>query len=341
MIPGAIRRLMMLGAILVLPVAASAQEAVLTGTVTDSTGAVLPGVTVTRRERGDRQQLHGVTDERGIYRIPVRVGAYQITAELQGFTTVNARWRRSCWSARRRRSTCRWRRRPSQETVTVTAEAPLLRTDDVEPRRQHRSAPGAGAAGERPQLDGAGAAGAGQPHAARRNAITPLPDRNGGEAREFQLNVDGQQVSAEIGTGGQPKLQPGLDRRVPVPLEPLRRDAGPVDRRAGERDHQVGQRTSCPGLFRGNFRDSQVQRGEPGPRTASCRSTTSSSARRFGGPIVRDKLHYFGNYEYEREPRSSIWNTPYPVVQRRDWPATTTRRRAACAWTTSCRRRRG
>ncbi|HLB84213.1 MAG TPA: TonB-dependent receptor, partial [Steroidobacteraceae bacterium] len=27
----------------------------------------------------------------------------------------------------------------------------------------------------------------------------------------------------------------------------------------------------------------------------------------------RDRLHYFGNFEYEREPRSSIWNTPYPV----------------------------
>ena len=37
-----------------------------------------------------------------------------------------------------------------------------------------------------------------------RTPITPLPDRNGGEAREFQLNIDGQQVSADIGTGGQP-----------------------------------------------------------------------------------------------------------------------------------------
>ena len=31
-----------------------------------------------------------------------------------------------------------------------------------------------------------------------------------------------------------------------------------------------------------------------------------------GGPIIRDRLHYFGFYEYEREPRTSIWNTPYP-----------------------------
>jgi hypothetical protein len=31
-----------------------------------------------------------------------------------------------------------------------------------------------------------------------------------------------------------------------------------------------------------------------------------------GGPIVKDKLHYFGNFEYEREPTTSIWNTVYP-----------------------------
>ena len=32
----------------------------------------------------------------------------------------------------------------------------------------------------------------------------------------------------------------------------------------------------------------------------------------FGGPLRRDRIHFFGNYEYEREPRTSIWNTPYP-----------------------------
>jgi hypothetical protein len=32
-----------------------------------------------------------------------------------------------------------------------------------------------------------------------------------------------------------------------------------------------------------------------------------------GGPIIRDKLHFFGNYEYDRSPKTSIWNTPVPA----------------------------
>src|ERR671911_117322 len=74
--------------LLVAPVAGYAQEATLTGTITDSTGGVLPGVTVTAIHEATGNRFVAVTDERGIYRIPARVGTYQITAELQGFTVV-------------------------------------------------------------------------------------------------------------------------------------------------------------------------------------------------------------------------------------------------------------
>ena len=42
-----LKRVLLVCVILSLPVAGYAQEAVLTGTVTDATGGVLPGVTVT------------------------------------------------------------------------------------------------------------------------------------------------------------------------------------------------------------------------------------------------------------------------------------------------------
>ena len=32
-----------------------------------------------------------------------------------------------------------------------------------------------------------------------------------------------------------------------------------------------------------------------------------------GGPVIKNKLHYFGNFEYERQPTTSVWTTPYPA----------------------------
>ena len=82
------RLFVILSAFLALPGMGYAQEAVLTGTVTDATGGVLPGVTVTALNDATGNTFIGVTDGTGSWRIPARVGAYQITAELQGFTTV-------------------------------------------------------------------------------------------------------------------------------------------------------------------------------------------------------------------------------------------------------------
>ncbi|MBM3820340.1 MAG: hypothetical protein FJW14_15170 [Acidimicrobiia bacterium] len=56
------------------------------GTVTDNSGAVLPGVTVTvaNTDTGDTRVV--VTNESGVYRAPLLpLGSYRVTAELQGF----------------------------------------------------------------------------------------------------------------------------------------------------------------------------------------------------------------------------------------------------------------
>src|SRR3954470_19701094 len=100
-----VRRVVLVLALLALfPLAGFAQEAVLSGTVTDSTGGVLPGVTVTATHTATGNTFVAVTDEKGGYRLPVRVGLFKVDAELAGFGTVSRR--RTCWSARRRCSTC-------------------------------------------------------------------------------------------------------------------------------------------------------------------------------------------------------------------------------------------
>ena len=122
---GLVRRVLLIGVILLLPVAAFAQDAVLTGTVTDSTGGVLPGVTVTATNEATGNKFVGVTDERGIYRMPVRVGSYQVTAELQGFSTA---MRAGVNLLVGQTASLNMQLGPStlQETVTVTGEAPLI-----------------------------------------------------------------------------------------------------------------------------------------------------------------------------------------------------------------------
>jgi hypothetical protein len=63
-----------------------AQTAELRGSVADSSGAVLPGVTVTIRHEGTGVERVIVTDEQGAYRVPaLQPGPYAVTAELQGF----------------------------------------------------------------------------------------------------------------------------------------------------------------------------------------------------------------------------------------------------------------
>jgi hypothetical protein len=103
-----------------------AQEATFFGAVTDSTGGVLPGVTITAVHEASGNTFSSVTDGQGGFRLPVRVGAYRVSAELSGFTTVM----RSVQILVGQTVPVNMQMAPSavQETVTVTGEAPLVDT---------------------------------------------------------------------------------------------------------------------------------------------------------------------------------------------------------------------
>ena len=77
-----------LSLMLVTPALAQSQAAngSIEGTVLDSSGAVLPGVTVTVTSADTGATRSLVTNERGIYRAPLLpLGTYTVVAELQGF----------------------------------------------------------------------------------------------------------------------------------------------------------------------------------------------------------------------------------------------------------------
>ncbi len=122
------------------------------------------------------------------------------------------------------------------ETVTVTGESPLVDTTtsrvggNIDPR-QITELPSQGrnwmslallAPGNRTNAQGA----------------TPVQDR--GDVREFQLNVDGLQVTSNLGTGNQARYS--NDSIAEFEFISNRFDAtqGRSSGRSGERDHQVG-----------------------------------------------------------------------------------------------------
>jgi hypothetical protein len=90
-----------------------------------------------------------------------------------------------------------------QETVTVTAETPLLEVatsslgGNVDPQ-QVQELPVDGRNWMALALIAPGS------RTASTNATEPLPNRNGGEVREYQTNLDGLQVTNSLGGGGQP-----------------------------------------------------------------------------------------------------------------------------------------
>src|SRR5215468_2604356 len=82
-------KVLLLAAMSLLPLAANAQSA-LTGVVKDTSGAVLPGVTVEAASPALIEKTRStITDESGGFKIvDLRPGVYSLTFTLEGFSTV-------------------------------------------------------------------------------------------------------------------------------------------------------------------------------------------------------------------------------------------------------------
>ena len=109
------------------------------GTVTDASGAVLPGATVSITHNETKATREAVTDASGAYRFPtVQTGTYTVVATMPGFQTfTRANVPVSLNSVSRVEIAMPVGQ--VQEQVTVSADAELLQTDRAEVRSELRA----------------------------------------------------------------------------------------------------------------------------------------------------------------------------------------------------------
>ena len=296
----------LLAVILLAPVLTYGQEATISGVITDATGGVLPGVTVTALHTASGNTFLAVTDERGNFRIPARTGEFRVTAELQGFATIM----RALELLVGVNVVVNLQMVPStiQETVTVTGDAPLINTrsstlsGNIDPR-QLQELPVNGRSWQDLVLLAPGSR-------ANATADTPVDRTTGGT---YQLNIDGQQITQLITMSGQfgnPKFS--RDAIAEFQFVANRFDAT-QGRSLGVQVNAITKSgtNSYTGTLGSYFRDDKLNAADHVVRRVLPYSDQQISAT-LGGPIRKDRIHFFGNFEYEREPQTFAYTTPYP-----------------------------
>ena len=277
--------------------------ATLTGAVTDASKAVLPGATVTATDLATGRTYVAVTDDKGDFRIfKMTPGTYKVQAELAGFGTKQVPQlellvgQRAALSFTLAVATV-------TESVTVTGESPLVDTASSQvggnvDRRQMEQLPLSG-----------------------RNwmSLTMLVkgitandvSTNPGVSRDelFQLNIDGQQVTQKTAQSryGQPKFSREAIAEFQLVTQMFEITQG---RSTGIQVQAISKsgtnRFSGSGF--GFFRSDNFNAPDPLLHYVLPYSDKQMGAT-LGGPIKRDKLFFFGAYEYEKEPSTAV-STP-------------------------------
>jgi hypothetical protein len=132
------------------------------------------------------------------------------------------------------------------------------------------------------------------------NNVTNAPGVN--FQNQYQLNIDGQQVTQRLGETG--FGQPRFSREAIAEFQIVTQLFDVTQGRSTGVQVQAITRTGTNqfnGSTFGYFRDDQFNDADPVAGRVLPYSNQQVGGS-VGGPIIRDKLHFFGSYEYEREP---------------------------------------
>lgn len=289
---------------LALPVVARAQS--LAGTVRDSSGGVLPGVSVEASSPALIEKTRSVvTDANGQYQIvDLRPGTYSITFALQGFSTVV---RQSLELSGGGVTTVNAEMRVGgiQETLTVTGDAPVVDIQTSTSREQVlsnefvRSLPASRGYGNYlagvPGIQGTGLG-------ASANTSNNFFTARGGRSSEGNIQIDGMNVGSSVGGGGVSGYQYDMSTASEVQIT-IAGGLAEVDRGgpAFNMIPKTGGNTFSGSYFgslagewaQGNNIDDELKSfGITQPPTLIRNWDTNVA---ISGPILRDRIWFFSN----------------------------------------------
>ena len=299
------------------PVLAQGTGSAIQGTVTDEQGAIMPGanVLVANVQTGFTRDL--ISDERGWYRATaLPPGDYQVTVTLQGFAT---QIRRGLTVTVGQEATVNVALRVAniEESVTVTGAAPLVETTrstlgTTVTRDSLDNLPlltrnFAGLATLAPGVTGVGGGG-----------VTA----QGQTDRSNSYMVDGVSNDQIVTAGNRGGFSLEAVREFAVMTNQFSAEYGlssgavfTVITRSGTND--LNGRIFA--FHRGDGLDAQNPFSK-----AQGSGKAPFSQQRFGGflggPIVRDRLHYFGSYEGSRERETSVITASVVPLADRETP---------------------
>jgi hypothetical protein len=302
--------LLVLGLVL-LPLAAFAQTgaASLTGLVTDQSGAAVPGATVTATNQATNVAYTAISNEAGSYTITsLPVGMYVVKAELASFKT-SATKPIQAEASQVVRIDFKLELGSLEETVEVSGESPVLQTEtatvgEVISGTTLQALPlnGRNASQLSLSLPGVVTPNPGSFTGARNTGGGGRPYVNGNREQTNNYTIDGVDMNESI--DNLIAYQPSPDALAEISVETNNYSADTGNVAGAVISHVV---KSGSNFFRGNafefYRNSDMDANQ----WANNRSNAAKPERRqdifggtLGGPIVRNKVFFFGNYQGTR-----------------------------------------
>ena len=298
-------------ALLLTPASLAAQTgaASLTGIVTDESGAAVPGVTVTATNQATNVAYTAVSNETGNYTITsVPVGTYVVKSELANFKTSATR-PIQLEAQQIGRIDFKMALGSLEETVEVMGESPVLQTEthtvgEVISGTTLQALPlnGRNSGQLSLLLTGVVTPNPGSFNTARNTGSGGRPYVNGNREQTNNYTIDGVDMNESIDNLVAYQPSPDALAEISVQTNNYSADTGNV---AGAVISNVIK--SGTNQFRGNafefYRNSKMDANS----WSNNRSNAAKPDRRqdifggtLGGPLVRNKVFFFGNYQGTR-----------------------------------------